>query len=56
VPPQGGPTVESLAEVEQAALAGAALATRLEVVVEPTGPAWLPISVFFTRRGPTAYR
>ena len=25
--------------------------TRLEVVVEPTGPAWLPIAVFFTARG-----
>ena len=32
------PTVESLGEVEQAALAGAAAGTRLEVVVEPTGP------------------
>ena len=44
------PTVESLGEVEQAALAGAAAGTRLEVVVEPTGPAWLPIAVFFTAR------
>jgi transposase len=50
------PTVESLAEVEQAALAGAAPATRLEVVLEPTGPAWLPIAVFFTSRGHTVYR
>jgi transposase len=50
------PTVESLAEVEQAALAGAAAGTRLEVVVEPTGPAWLPIAVFFSARGHTVYR
>jgi hypothetical protein len=48
------PTVESLGEVEQAALAGAAADTRLEVVVEPTGPAWLPIAVFFC--GPRPHR
>ncbi len=36
------PTVASLAEIEQAALAGTAPGTRLEVVIEPTGPAWLP--------------
>jgi hypothetical protein len=41
------PTVESMTEVEQAAVAGAAPGTRLEVVLEPTGPAWLPIAVFF---------
>src|SRR5512132_4182242 len=50
------PTVDSLVAVEQAALAGTAPATRLEVVVEPTGPAWLPIAVFFTSRGHTVYR
>ena len=50
------PTVDSLAQVERAALAGAAPATRLEVVIEPTGPAWLPIAVFFTARGHTVYR
>jgi transposase len=53
---KAAPTVESLAAVEQAALAGSAPATRLEVVVEPTGPAWLPIAVFFTSRGHTVYR
>jgi transposase len=53
---KAAPTVESLAEVEQAALAGVAPATRLEVVVEPTGPAWLPIAVFFSARGHTVYR
>ena len=37
------PTVESLAAVEAAALAGAVAGTRLEVVMEPTGPAWLPL-------------
>ena len=50
------PTVESLGEVEQAALAGTPPGTRLEVVIEPTGPAWLPIAVFFTRQGHTVYR
>jgi hypothetical protein len=50
------PTVASLTEVERAALAGAAPGTGLEVVVEPTGPAWLPIAVFFGARGHTVYR
>jgi transposase len=50
------PTVESLAEVETAALVGCPAGTRLEVVVEPTGPAWLPIAVFFTRRGHVVHR
>jgi transposase len=53
---KAAPTVASLGEVEQAALAGAAAGTRLEVVVEPTGPSWLPIAVFFTSRGHTVYR
>jgi transposase len=50
------PTHDSLVEVERAALAGAALGTRLEVVLEPTGPSWLPIAVFFSGRGHTVYR
>jgi transposase len=50
------PTVESLGEVEAAALAGCPEGTRLEVVVEPTGPAWLPIAVFFTGRGHIVHR
>ena len=50
------PTSDSLAEVEAAALAGAPVGTRLEVVVEPTGPAWLPIAVFFARRGHVVHR
>jgi transposase len=54
--PKAVPTVESLGEVERAALAGAARGTRLEVVVEPTGPAWLPIAVFFGAGGHTVYR
>jgi hypothetical protein len=28
----------------------------LEVVIEPTGPAWLPVAVFFGGRGHTVYR
>ena len=50
------PTVESLAAVESAALAGAPAGTRLEVVMEPTGPAWLPVAVFFTARGYRVFR
>jgi hypothetical protein len=50
------PTVESLVKVEQAALTGATADTRLEIVIEPTGPAWLPIVVFFSGRGHTVYR
>ncbi len=50
------PTVESLTEVEQAALTGCDDEVRLEVVVEPTGPAWLPIAVFFGRRGHLVFR
>jgi transposase len=53
---QAVPTVASLTQVEQAALAGAAAGTRLEVVLEPTGPSWLPIAVFFASRGHTVYR
>ncbi len=50
------PTVGSLTEVETAALAGCPAGTRLEVVVEPTGPAWLPIAVFFAARGHVVHR
>lgn len=50
------PTQESLERLEAAALDGAAPGTRLEVVVEPTGPAWLPVAVFFIRRGHTVFR
>jgi hypothetical protein len=38
------PAVESLSAVERAALAGAPAGTRLAVVFEPTGPAWMPIA------------
>jgi transposase len=50
------PTAESLGEIEVAALAGCPTGTRLEVVMEPTGPAWLPIAVFFTHRGHVVHR
>jgi transposase len=50
------PSVASLTVIEQAALTGASDGTRLEVVIEPTGPAWLPIAVFFTVRGHTVFR
>src|SRR6266511_3640154 len=50
------PTVESFAELERAALEGAAEGTGLEIVVEPTGPAWLPVAVFFGRRDHPVYR
>lgn len=50
------PTVESLTAVETAALGECPDGTRLEVVMEPTGPAWLPIAVFFTARGHRVFR
>lgn len=50
------PTTESLTTLEQAALEGAPPDTVLEVVMEPTGPAWLPIAVFFTSRGHRVFR
>jgi transposase len=50
------PTVGSLPALEAAALAGAEPGTQLVVVVEPTGPAWLPVAVFFGRRGHTVLR
>ncbi|HET7516682.1 MAG TPA: transposase, partial [Actinomycetes bacterium] len=50
------PTLDSLGEIERAALAGAAPGIRLEVVIEPTGPAWLPVAVFFASRGHLVYR
>ena len=50
------PTADSLGAVESAALAGTVAGTRLEVVIEPTGPAWLPIAVFFTSRGHLVFR
>jgi len=50
------PTVDSLTAVEIAALTGCPAGTRLEVVVEPTGPAWLPIAVFFANRGHIVHR
>jgi transposase len=50
------PTVESLTDVEAAALADCPAGTRLEVIIEPTGPAWLPIAVFFARQGHVVHR
>jgi transposase len=49
-------TVASLNELEQVALAGAAEDSKLTVVIEPTGPMWLPIAVYFGRRGHTVVR
>jgi transposase len=49
-------TVASLTALEAAALAAADPGTHLVVVVEPTGPAWLPAAVFFGRRGHTVLR
>jgi transposase len=49
-------SVGSFDEVEAVALAGAPAGTRLEVVMEPTGPAWLPIVVCFADRGHLGHR
>jgi transposase len=53
---RASPTRGSLDQLEAAALAGAEPGTRLVVVMEPTGAAWLPVAVFFSRRGHTVYR
>jgi transposase len=50
------PSLESLTRIEREALAGAGEDARLEVVMEATGPAWLPIAVFFTDRGHQVFR
>jgi transposase len=50
------PTVESFTELERAALAGAPAGVTLELVIEPTGPAWLPVAVWFVGRGHTVFR
>jgi transposase len=50
------PTAESLGWIERQALQGAPEGTTLEVVLEPTGPAWLAPTVFFGRRGHAVYR
>jgi transposase len=50
------PTRDSLADIETVALAGTPAGTRLEVVIEPTGPAWLSIAVFFISRGHAVFR
>ncbi len=50
------PTVEGFTALEDAALVGAPAGTRLEVVIEPTGAAWLPVAIWFTRRGHTVVR
>ncbi len=50
------PTEASLSDVEATALAGAPEGTVLEIVMEPTGPAWLPIAVYFSARGHLVYR
>ena len=50
------PTVGSLTEIETVALGDTPPETRLEIVMEPTGPAWLPIAVFFISRGHRVYR
>ena len=49
-------TVTSLTALEAAALETADPDTHLVVVVEPTGPAWLPVAVFFGRRGHSILR
>lgn len=53
---KASPTTDSLTDVEQAALAGCDEGVRLEVIVEPTGPAWLPTAVFFIGRGHLVFR
>lgn len=50
------PTVAGFTALEDAALAGADAHVRLEVVIEPTGAAWLPVAIWFTGRGHRVFR
>jgi transposase len=50
------PARDSLLAVEARALTGTPVGTRLEVVFEPTGPAWFPVARFFTARGHKVFR
>ncbi len=50
------PTRASFEALRGAALDGAAEGTVVEVVIEPTGPAWLPVAVFFDAAGDRVYR
>jgi transposase len=53
---RASPTRVSLEALRDVALAGAEPGTVVEVVIEPTGPAWLPVAVFFTAKGDVVYR
>jgi transposase len=50
------PTRPSLEALRAVALFGAAEDAVVEVVIEPTGPAWLPVAVFFGAAGDRVYR
>jgi transposase len=50
------PLLSSFEALEAIALRGADDDVALEVVIEPTGVSWLPVAVFFVRRGHTVYR
>jgi transposase len=50
------PTKGSLEALERLALEGAPEGTALEVVIDPTGAAWLPVAVFFAARGHRVFR
>src|SRR4029453_16302885 len=50
------PTRASLGALREAALTGAEAGVTVEVVVEPTGPAWRPVAVFFAATGDVVYR
>jgi transposase len=50
------PTRSSLEALREAALTDVEAGTVVEVVIEPTGPAWLPVAVFFAATGDVVYR
>jgi transposase len=50
------PTRASLEALRALALAGTEAGVTVEVVIEPTGPAWLPVAVFFAATGDVVYR
>lgn len=50
------PNRSSLLALEERAMADAPAGTVLEVVFEPTGPAWFPVARFFAGRGHRVFR
>lgn len=50
------PVRQSFEALESLALKGLPDEARLEIVIEPTGVSWLPVAVYFCRRGHKVFR